>query len=77
MLNSGRWVDPILQAISRNLWVTGAHLNCDIEFDYIRGEDKKVADLWSRWVDQGNPVASLFYNLNPVPVWFVIIMFVH
>jgi hypothetical protein len=43
MLNSGRGVDPILQVISRNLWVTGTQLDCDIEFAHIKGVDNGVA----------------------------------
>jgi hypothetical protein len=69
MLNSGRGVDPILQVISRNLWVRGAQLDCDIEFVHIKGVDNSVGDLLSRWEGQGNPMARLFFNLNAVPVW--------
>jgi hypothetical protein len=69
VLGSGRGVDPVLQAISRNLWVMGAQLDCDIEFAHIRGVDNKVADLLSRWDSSINPMASLFFGLNAVPIW--------
>jgi hypothetical protein len=69
VLNSGRGVDPILQTISRTLWVTGAQLDCDIEFAHIKGVDNGVADLLSRWEGQVNPISKLFFQLNAIPVW--------
>jgi hypothetical protein len=69
VLGMGRGVDPILQSISRNLWVTGASLDCDIEFAHVRGVDNKVADILSRWEGVGNPVAKLFGFLNNIPIW--------
>jgi hypothetical protein len=47
----------------------GAQLDCDIEFAHISGVDNKVADLLSRWDSCNNPMASLFYGLNAIPVW--------
>jgi hypothetical protein len=69
VLGTGREVDPILQSISRNLWVMGAMLDCDIEFAHVRGVDNKVADLLSRWEEVGNPVAKDFGYLNNIPIW--------
>jgi hypothetical protein len=66
------WCDNkvvVLQTISRNLWVTGAQLDCDIEFAHIKGVDNGVADLLSRWEGQGNPISKLFFQLNTIPVW--------
>jgi hypothetical protein len=69
ILNSGRGSDPILNLISRNLWVLQASLDCDVQFMHISGKLNRVADILSRWDSFNNPYAVLYPVLNQVPVW--------
>jgi hypothetical protein len=69
ILNSGRGVDPILNTISRNIWLFQAGWDCDLQFAHIKGELNSVADMLSRWDSYSNPHSKLFYLLNGVPVW--------
>jgi hypothetical protein len=38
ILNSSRGSDPILNLISRNLWVLQASLDCNVQFMHISGK---------------------------------------
>jgi hypothetical protein len=69
ILNSGRGRDQILQSIARNIWLTQAGLDCNLQFSHIKGKFNVVADLLSRWHSSHNPTSSLFYNLNALPIW--------
>jgi hypothetical protein len=71
ILNSGRGVDPILQTISRNVWLFSSQWDCDIQFTHIKGKNNIIADMLSRWDSYFNPHAHLFQLLNNVPVWQV------
>jgi hypothetical protein len=42
ILNSGRGVDPILNTISRNIWLFQAGGDCDIKFVHIKGKYNTV-----------------------------------
>jgi hypothetical protein len=41
----------------------------NVVFEYIAGENNKVADLLSWWHSAVNPVGKLFAYLNKIPVW--------
>jgi hypothetical protein len=69
ILNSGRGVDPILNTISRNIWLFQAGCDCDLQFAHIKGKFNNVADLLSRWEAHSNPYSYLYAFLNNVPVW--------
>jgi hypothetical protein len=71
ILNSGRGVDPILNLISRNIWLFLASCDCDVQFAHIKGKNNTVADMLSRWGAYSNPHAHLFYLLNNIPVWLI------
>jgi hypothetical protein len=70
-LNLGRGADPVLHAILRNLWLIQAGSDCSIQFSHIKGKLNVTADILSRWHSLKNPLASLFYSLNNVPIWVV------
>jgi hypothetical protein len=71
ILNSGRGVDPILQNISRNIWLFSSQWDCDIQFTHIKGENNIIADMLSRWESYLNPHSHLFQLLNNLPLWQV------
>jgi hypothetical protein len=60
ILNSGRGRDQILHSIARNILITQAGLDCDLQFSHIRGKFNIVADLLSRYHSVINPVSALF-----------------
>jgi hypothetical protein len=68
-LTSGRGADPVLHSIARNLWLIQAGSDCILNFSHIKGKLNVTADILSRFHTIKNPVASLFYSLNTVPVW--------
>jgi hypothetical protein len=68
-LNLGRGADPVLHSISRNLWLIQAGSDCSLQFSHIKGKLNVTADILSRWHSLKNPVASLFYLLNNIPIW--------
>jgi hypothetical protein len=69
ILNSGRGRDKNLQSIARNIWLIQAGLDIDVQFSHIRGKFNIVADLLSRWHSHVNPVSSLIFHLNALPIW--------
>jgi hypothetical protein len=70
-LTSGRGADPVLHSISRNLWLIQAGSDCLLKFSHIKGKLNVTADILSRWHSITNPVASLFFSLNAIPIWLV------
>jgi hypothetical protein len=70
ILNSGRGVDPILNTISRNIWLFQSGCDCDIEFTHIKGKNNIIADMLSRWDSYANPHSHIFSLLNNLPIWF-------
>jgi hypothetical protein len=70
ILNSGRGADPILNAISRNIWLFQSGCDCDLQFTHIKGKNNIIADMLSRWDSYANPHAHIFSLLNNLPIWF-------
>ena len=49
VLSSGKTKDPFLAMCARNVWLTAALADIDLEYRHIAGRSNETADLLSRW----------------------------
>ena len=67
-LTSGNTKDPFLATCARNVWLTAALVNIDLDYKHIRGCDNQTADLLSRWCFMVEQFARL-HTLVHDPIW--------
>ena len=68
VLTSGKTRDPFLATCARNIWMTAALADIELQYKHIRGCENTAADLLSRWRFTGDQYAKLC-TLVHEPIW--------
>ena len=68
VLTSGKTRDPFLATCARNIWMSAALANIELQYKHITGCENTAADLLSRWRFTKEQYAKLCTMVHE-PIW--------